>query len=203
MHILHVNRELRGVRFTNKLRHVLRARLHVLERIVAGSLSLPCANVFSPVTRRFMVKAIKAAPAPVACRVHLVLLEVAEVRLLVPSTSRTTRAHAKRTNVLRFRHKYPCDLYTQRFPPPRRCLHPPDSTLTYIRSRACVNMRQAVQPDEFCEPLEQITIDGETLDLNPCGLIANSMFNGEGRREGATEEVCAPFGVDLSSQPES
>ena len=38
---------------------------------------------------------------------------------------------------------------------------------------------QAVEPDEFCEPLEKIEIDGETLDLNPCGLIANSMFNGK------------------------
>lgn len=40
---------------------------------------------------------------------------------------------------------------------------------------------QEVAADEFCVPLKQITVDGQTLDLNPCGLIANSMFNGEDR----------------------
>lgn len=44
--------------------------------------------------------------------------------------------------------------------------------------------RQAVEPDEFCEPLERVKIGAETLDLNPCGLIANSMFNGEGKGQG-------------------
>ena len=38
---------------------------------------------------------------------------------------------------------------------------------------------QAVEPDEFCEPLEKIKENNVTLDLNPCGLIANSMFNGK------------------------
>ncbi|CAN0471674.1 unnamed protein product [Laminaria digitata] len=28
-------------------------------------------------------------------------------------------------------------------------------------------------------PLEETSINGNTLDLNPCGLIANSMFNGK------------------------
>ncbi|CAN0131984.1 unnamed protein product [Scytosiphon promiscuus] len=48
----------------------------------------------------------------------------------------------------------------------------------YVKSRSSLQLLgEAVEPDEFCEPLEQTTIDGETLDLNPCGLIANSMFN--------------------------
>lgn len=38
---------------------------------------------------------------------------------------------------------------------------------------------QEVKPDEFCEPLEKTNIDGSDFDLNPCGLIANSMFNGK------------------------
>lgn len=44
--------------------------------------------------------------------------------------------------------------------------------------------RQAVEPDVNCEPLERVTVDGEIMDLNPCGLIANSMFNGESRSWG-------------------
>lgn len=36
-----------------------------------------------------------------------------------------------------------------------------------------------VKPEGLCDPLLKTTVDGVELDLNPCGLIANSMFNGE------------------------
>eukprot|EP00752_Nemacystus_decipiens_P010452 g9311.t1 len=48
----------------------------------------------------------------------------------------------------------------------------------YVKSRSSLQLLgEAVSSDEFCEPLERVTINDETLDLNPCGLIANSMFN--------------------------
>ncbi|CAN0522451.1 unnamed protein product, partial [Ectocarpus sp. 8 AP-2014] len=50
----------------------------------------------------------------------------------------------------------------------------------YVKSRSSLQLLgEAVEPDENCEPLERTTVGGEILDLNPCGLIANSMFNGE------------------------
>lgn len=55
---------------------------------------------------------------------------------------------------------------------------------------ACPLLSQAVEPDEFCEPLERVNIGGETLDLNPCGLIANSMFNGERMGRGGAARAC-------------
>lgn len=48
----------------------------------------------------------------------------------------------------------------------------------YVKSRSSLQLLgQEVKPDEFCEPLEKTNIDGSDFDLNPCGLIANSMFN--------------------------
>lgn len=59
-----------------------------------------------------------------------------------------------------------------------------DHTMPATPRSQCAHARKAVEPDEFCEPLERVTIGDETLDLNPCGLIANSMFNGEGNERG-------------------
>ncbi|CAM9363311.1 unnamed protein product [Ectocarpus sp. 12 AP-2014] len=48
----------------------------------------------------------------------------------------------------------------------------------YVKSRSSLQLLgEAVEPDENCEPLERTTVGGEVVDLNPCGLIANSMFN--------------------------
>ncbi|CAM9463863.1 unnamed protein product, partial [Ectocarpus fasciculatus] len=48
----------------------------------------------------------------------------------------------------------------------------------YVKSRSSLQLLgEAVEPDVNCEPLERMNVDGEIVDLNPCGLIANSMFN--------------------------
>lgn len=48
---------------------------------------------------------------------------------------------------------------------------------------------QTLEPNEFCEPLERTSINDKTLDLNPCGLIANSMFNGKSGMTGRGSNV--------------